>query len=855
MNYTELYTRIQGLKSSISLLHVGAHPDDEDVGLLAYTAFKHFGRAVYWSATRGEGGQNMVNHYLEESLGVYRTWESLAAREMDGGECLFGSFMDFGFSKTAEETFSRWGRERLTRELVQAIRQIQPRIVVSKWEGRPADGHGQHQAVGQALQDAFNLAADPEAFPDLIAMGYPPWQPERFYTSLNKAMYPTGERDYRYEKQGYVQINTGEYSPFLGRTYQEQALLAYLYHRTQGINVLPQPGDFYYYFRSILDSYSDPVFSKDLFFGLDSSLLEMTRGIKTEFPEVNQALRIAESSVQTALNHLDPNEPSKAAPYLIEGLNRLKKAISSLKDINTGLWDEKAMEKALKRKAADFEKAIAGCLGLSLEAVCTRSRITPGESVWLRGQLRNYGKAKIDDIKFEPRLPKGWEIQSDEDKVYHETENGAIILLEAIAGNNANLSCPYWLVRPRNGFIYNIKKQETSLLPFAPALPAIECTIKTGNTTISLSETALHRSPSPGLPRELPISLIPPISLHPEFTHQVLLVRDTRQIINMRVTARCNDDECPVQGRLALEGPDGWSMEPANMDIHLDPVNNAQSYEFRVTVSPKAIEGNYSLKFNIHCRGRTYESILEPIRMGGDKNSCFRETFLIRPSTVTVNLVAADYIQGLRYGYVLGASEQTAFILRDLGIPIETMDDTMISHGDLMAYDAIVIGPNAYLLRSALRNNAHRFLNYMDSGGTLIVQYQGYGYDKKGLAPYPFTYHRPHDRVTDERAEVDILIPDDPLFHFPNKIQKKDFNNWVKDRGLYFFGEWDNHYTSLLSSADKGESPKTGGLMKCEYGQGVYFYVGYSLYKQIQAGIAGGFSMFFNLLSTPGMKR
>ncbi|MEI6152675.1 MAG: PIG-L family deacetylase, partial [Deltaproteobacteria bacterium] len=159
----QLFYRLKKLGMSKTVLHIGSHPDDEEIGLLSYISYKHYGRSVYWSATRGESGQNRVNDYQGDALGVYRTWESLSAREGDGGECLFGPFVDFGFSKNSDEAFVKWGRENVVREMVRTIRLVQPQIVISRWAGTPEDGHGQHQAVGQALLEAVEAAGSQDS--------------------------------------------------------------------------------------------------------------------------------------------------------------------------------------------------------------------------------------------------------------------------------------------------------------------------------------------------------------------------------------------------------------------------------------------------------------------------------------------------------------------------------------------------------------------------------------------------------------------------------------------------------------------------------------------------------------------
>src|SRR5687768_16604306 len=171
---------MRGLRSIGTILHVGAHPDDEDAGLIVLMARKYGARVVYWSATRGEGGQNRIGAYSGVALGIYRTWESLAARATDGGEALFGPFYDFGYCTTADEAFGRWGRPELVREIVRAIRLGQPQVLVARFSGDPIDGHGQHQAVGAATVEAFDAAADPSLFSELAL---PAWRTPKFYQS------------------------------------------------------------------------------------------------------------------------------------------------------------------------------------------------------------------------------------------------------------------------------------------------------------------------------------------------------------------------------------------------------------------------------------------------------------------------------------------------------------------------------------------------------------------------------------------------------------------------------------------------------------------------------------------------
>ncbi|MGH2684320.1 MAG: cyclic nucleotide-binding domain-containing protein, partial [Actinomycetota bacterium] len=170
-----------------------------------------------------------------------------------------------------------------------------------------------------------------------------------------------------------------------------------------------------------------------------------------------------------------------------------------------------------------------------------------------------------------------------------------------------------------------------------------------------------------------------------------------------------------------------------------------------------------------------------------------------------------------------------------------------LAYTDLDAYDDVVVGPNAYLIDD-VRRNAARLLEYVERGGTLIVQYQGYGYQGNHLAPYPFRYRQPHDRITFSDAPVTMLDPGHPILSAPNRIGPEDFEGWVHDRGLYFFGEWDRRYEPLLESADPGQDPQRGGLLVAGYGRGTYVYAAYSFFRQVPEGVPGAVRLFANLL-------
>jgi len=237
-----------------------------------------------------------------------------------------------------------------------------------------------------------------------------------------------------------------------------------------------------------------------------------------------------------------------------------------------------------------------------------------------------------------------------------------------------------------------------------------------------------------------------------------------------------------------------------------------------------------------------------------DEATCIKEQIIATPAVGNIHLIDAKFVPGMKYAYVKGADEDVLKSLAHFNLDFHLITDEEMGYIDLDQFDAIVIGPNAYLIRDQLRKNAPRLPKYVDQGGSLIVQYQGYGYQREEFVPYPFRYSQPHDRVTSEDAPVSVLEPDHFLFNQPNAITPADFDSWVHDRGLYFFGKWDKRYKPLLACSDLGEEPKQGGLLITSYGRGTFIYTGYSLHKQLPAGVPGAFRLFANLLAVPAAR-
>jgi len=806
----ELAYLLRSLRTNACVLYVGAHPDDEESALLAMLAHGLGARAVYWCATRGEGGQSRMAPYTGRELGVYRTWESLAAREIDGGESLFGPFYDYGFSKNGAEALEKWGAENVVRELVRAIRSVRPQVVISRWRGDASDGHGHHTAVGIAVREAFAAAGDAERFGQL---GLPAWQPLKLYRSMTGTRQPgetvdLGARREDLEQDGYTRINTGGFDPIAGLTFQQQGVLALNQHLTQGTSSVPLTGDHFVYLR--LDAVapgSGLERSRELFDGIDTGLE----------PELERLAEAADEGFQVAA-------PWRIAPLLLEFAER---------------------SAAGSRKRAEAEQAAARCLGLWLDATADRATVTPGERVRVSARLLNYGPEQPASLRFEPRINlPGARVEQISDGEF-----------DATIPADAALSSPYWLRSAPAAYAYEWPAHVGGEA-FGAALIEVVCEAQIGGHTLRFVQPALYSEAFAGGYRELEPAILPPVSLRPVAGRHVVQARDVAQTLGLAVRLRAHTPA--VAGTLAMTASDGWTAEPSSLRISFAKAGETDTVRVDVTVPAGVPPGRYALRYGMECGGRVYESSVNTVMQTApgldgalDEGTCSRRQYIADPAAVEVDVIEVALHESHRYGYVSGVGDELPRILRGVGLDVEVLDDEQLAHAPLGSYDTIVVGPNAFVVRDGVRKAARRLLDYAHSGGTLLVQYQGYVHERTGAAPFEFGYSRPHDRVTLESAPVTILSPEHFLMRFPNRIDAGDFEGWVRDRGMYFFGTWSREYEPLLASADPGEAPKHGGLLYARYGRGAYLYCGYTLFRQLEAGVPGAFRLFANLLAAP----
>ena len=798
--------RLQGLLERLntlgSLLVLGAHPDDENTAVIAYFARGRHIRTAYLSATRGEGGQNLIGPEQGPLMGVIRTQELLAARRIDGGEQFFTRAIDFGYSKSPDEALTRWGRERLLSDMVRVIRRFRPDVIVTRFPHKGSGGHGQHTAVGHLSVEAFEAAGDPGRFPEQVKQGLQPWRAKRLYWNT----YSFGRQREAAEaaRHDRMTIDAGGYDPLLGRSYAEVAGESRSLHRSQGMGTRRRKGAAPAFFAYIA---GDPA-KTDLFDGIDTS-----------WRRVPGAEKVAHL-LEQARSDYRPDNPEAILPLLT-------KAYAALRELNDP-WVE-------VKKPEVFD-AIQLAAGLWIDAAADRWDATPGSDLEVTLSALNRS-----------RFPLTWARTQITGVAGHsEPGTGANLGYNEVASTKISVripdfalySQPEWLVRPVEGDSYGI--HDPTMIGRPEARPVLEATfyLKTAEgLELPFRKPLAYRWVDRALgERTRALQIVPPVAV--SFAEKTMIFPDENP---RAVSVRLQNNAREAAGRVKLDVPEGWTVKPASVEFVLKRHGQQRTANFSIT--PPAADSTGEVVAKAELGGEAVSSGVRAIQYPHIPIQVVYPKARIRVARAEVKLLAK------RIGYVMGAGDNVPEALEQLGASVTLLSPDELASGDLARFDAIVTGVRALNTRPDLLAAREQLLAYMEQGGTLVVQYNTASRRGGGdaLAPYPMTPSR--NRVSREEAAVTFPRPDHPLLNAPNRITRRDFDGWVQERGLYFMSEWDESYEPILQCNDPGEPPRLGGLLYAPYGQGVYIYTGYSWFRQLPAGVPGAYRIFANLLS------
>ncbi|MEW6207958.1 MAG: PIG-L family deacetylase [Acidobacteriota bacterium] len=835
---------IKRLSTIASALHTGAHPDDEDSGLLAYLARGRQSRTAYLSLTRGDGGQNLIGPELYESLGVIRTEELLAARRLDGAGQFFTRAYDFGFSKSRDEAMTKWNREETLADIVRVIRTFRPMVVVSAWSGTPRDGHGQHQAAGLLTQEAVRAASDPARFSDQIKEGLRPWRVLKFYQRAPARNLQREGAEPSGGEPPTVSINTGQFDPLLGQGHYEIAMQGRSQHRSQDQGALQRRGPRYSALKILESAVGSPREEKDIFQGIDTSLAGITAFAPSAGAKLKDALAEAQRAADEAREKFNPFTANSLSPVIARGLGKLREARASLSSLGLNENEIYEVDFLLKQKEQDFITALALSSGVAIDCIAEDEIVTPAQTFNVNVAVYAAGDVKLQSISLP--VADGW--SATKEKETASTTDGRMIAqtdFKITVARDARPTAPYWLGQPRHGDMFT-PLGGSGIEPLSPPVLSASVEIEIARQKIALNQPAQYRYADKAMGeirRDLKVAPLLSVNVSPHLIIVPISTKQTEREVTVELT---NNSRTGARGTLNLARRFQAEIAPAKVDFDLKRKGERASFTFTVKFPPQRNQMPYQIHATANVAGESFRRGYTVISYP------HTETRLVyRDAIANARVIDVRVAPGLKVGYIEGAGDDFANALRRIDVDVRTIDARELATGDLNLYDAIVMGIRAYEVRPDVVANNNRLLEYIRRGGVLIVQYNKNEYAAGNFAPFPVKMKQTADRVTDERAPVTIVEPSHPRFNFPNKITERDFEGWVHERGTYFFSEWDANYKPLLSSRDAGEEAKLGGELIAEYGSGLFVYTGYTWFRQLPEGVPGAYRLIANLVSLP----
>ena len=857
---------LRHLPTSGSILYVTAHPDDENNGVLVQLNRGRGLDTALLTLTRGDGGQNEIGPELFQALGILRTEELAAIHRYDRAVQYFTRAYEFGYSFSVEETFEKWGREETLRDVVRVVRMTRPDVILTLPLEAPLGGQ-HHQAAARLAVEAFRAAADPARFPEQIAEGLRPWQAGKVYQG---GVGGGSELD---KDPRAVGVDTSGFDPLLGMSSYQFGMLARSNHKCQGsgqLRALPGTGRAVFV---LVDAEPKPGGPEDdVLAGVETSLSALARfarGQEDKAPSLAESLRNIEDQARQAQEAYSTHAADRMRMALRAGLAGLRKTREQL--ASSALDDVARYEitARLRRKEADFERALTLAHRLTAESTSDDGDVVPGQSFTVHTRVWNQGLEAVALQEVALRVPQGWTAARQADPpAMLEPGKAADVAFKVTVASNARYSQPYWHRNPKVDR-YDVDNPADFPLPWSP--PDVVSLVRYGSPTgpgvnsvlpVTLEQPSFFRYEGRwvGGEKQKVVNVVPSLSVSLTPDVAVTPVAGARR--EFRVTV-ANAAKGSGEAVVRLDVPAGWKVEPAQAAASLRFEGDEATARFFVTAPATLAAGPYAVRAVATRGGQEYRDGVQVIAYDH-----IQERHLLRPADTLVQAIDVKVASGVSIGYVLGAGDEVPPAIQQLAITPVLLSADDLAYGDLSRFSTIVTGIRAYQTRKDLRANNQRLLDYARAGGHVVVQYNKFEFNRLSEAPAegfsgggsatavspfaPYPASVTYERVTLEDAPVNVLAPDHPYFNAPNRIGKADFDGWVQERGLYFLGAKDPHYLELLSAADpfpKNAGEKKGILVDAPVGKGTWTYVGLGLWRQLPAGTPGAYRILANILS------
>ena len=855
---------LRHLPNDGSVLMVTAHPDDEDNGLLVKINRGLGLKTSLLTVTRGDGGQNEIGPELFQAIGILRSEELAAVHRFDAADQYFTRAYEFGYSFSDEETFQKWGREEILDDVVRIVRRVRPDVIVTmpRWG---SDGGQHHQASAQLAHEAFHAAADPQRFPDQLREGLMPWQARKSYES---AGWPgaRGGGDAA-GASSTVAVQTGEYDPILGMSWNQFGALARMAHLCQGMGQLAsRPGPSQSRYRLVNGTPAGA--ERDILDGVDVSLARLAR-----FAQGQDAAAFLAADLEAIVGHarrasdaFDVRAAHKTLPPLAAGLTAVRSLIGRIEA--SGLTGDARQEILwrLQRKEQDFVTAVGLAQGLVFHATVDDGNVVRGQTFRVTTSVFNTGVEPVLVQAMPVQVPKGWTVTRTGGEAGTVGANGTLSMTYAVTvAPDARYSQPYWKLNPKIDR-YDIEIPAHHTLPWSPPEVTAQVRYTAAGVPAHIEQPAHFRYEGPwvGGEKQRVVNIVPALSV--KVTPQIAIVpRMTgggkREF---RVTV-LNNARTAGDTAVRLDAPPGWVVEPREAILPFTLEEEELTARFEVTPPAALREGGVTLRAVAARAGQEFREGYQVIAYDH-----IQSRHLYHPAQSQVKIIDVTVPANLSVGYIMGSGDDVPAAIEQLGVRVTMLTPDDVAFSDLSRFTTIVTGIRAYEKRPDLRAYHQRLLDFARSGGHLVVQYnkmeanqlmvragEGLGSGRGGpqptaspFFPYPGVVSR--DRITVEETPIHVLVPAAPELNMPNRITAKDFEGWVQERGLYFFDARDPQYVELLSATDpwpNNPGEKQGLLTVAPLGRGTWTYVGLGLWRQLPAGTPGAYRLMANLVS------
>ncbi len=811
-NSADIYLQLQKLKVLGSVLYIAAHPDDENTRLLAYFSKEKQYRTGYMSLTRGDGGQNLIGDEQGVELGLIRTQELLSARRIDGAEQFFGTAYDFGFSKNATEALKIWDHDKMLSDVVWVIRNFQPDVIITRFPPDERAGHGHHWASSILAAEAFTAAADSTKFKDQFQYGVKPWAAKRIFWNT----YNFGSTNTTSPTQ--LTMDIGKYNPLLGKGYGEIASESRSQHKSQGFGSLKQRGQSTEYFSLTNGA---PVVS------------DVMDSINTTWQRVAGGNAVS-VSIDSIISQYNFEHPEQSVAALVKLYNQL----SDYCTMHPGsYWGSK--------KLAEVRSLVAECSGLFIEAIANKHYAIAGDTMAVSFTVnkRNNVDVSLNDVELD-----GY------DTSLHAslpTNNNVTINTLFAVRKDKPLYQPYWLASghlPGSFMVNNqllIGKAENE----ADYVATFSFNI---NGTVIRYKQPLQYKYADAVKGEIyePVRVITPFSISAMPGSALLNVKpQSGQVALPELKINFKSNITATRLPISIH-----AMQDKKEIYSKDTVIDAEAgkeYLFRSDItkifSPQS-RNNISVSVSVNQNNVTsvYNSYLRTIHYDHIPDICYSFTDNVRVVTEEIKTV------GKNIGYIVGAGDKVPQALEQMGYNVKLLSENDITPSNLAQFDVVFAGIRAYNLHDWLTAKYDVLMNYIKGGGNYIVQYNQQDVVTQQIGPYPFTIGR--TRVTDETADVHLLLPNNSVFNYPNKITNADFKDWIQERSIYHAQNLDAHYVAPIGMHDPNEAESNGSLIIAPYGRGNFVYTGIVFFRELPIGVPGAYRLMANLIALPQNK-